>query len=469
MLSRGFSILFNVLMRWLPRGGRRALLELAQMPQGRRLVRGAVASLVMTAVSIVFGVASSVLLGRSLGPSGYGLYSLAMLLIGTVTGPIWYGMATLLTRETGRILAAGTRGDMGDLLRRSYGLALLIAALLTVAAVAVLLTFGPQLGAEQFATGMVALPLIVLSIMMPLNSTLLRGLGGLVRSQFCDLTLRPLLAIAVLLALWEGSGAGLRAGQGLFAQELAIVGASALSGFWLLRGWQELPVRSRRNAPPFVSGFLPRNLIAFCAFAAAGALYSSIDSLLLGALKGNSELGVYRVALIAVQLISGFIQAINTIVLPTIARLHAEGDRVRLQRLLTLTSRAMWLLSAAPVLVLVVFGGDVLAFGFGPAYAAGAPALAIVSAGLLVSGLAGPVGSVFNMTGRESVALAGILAAALVNALLCLLLIPPLGITGAAISATTGAVCLNAFLTRLEPGLTGVSSAVFPRRRPPAL
>ena len=427
-------------MRWLPASGQRALLDLAAMPLGKRLVRGAAASLVMTAASIMLGIASSVLLGRTLGPRHYGLYSLALLLIGLTTVPFFYGITMLLTRETGKVMASGNRADMTGLLRWSYWVSALAALGVTVMAGALLWTLRGRLDPDFAKTGLLALPMIGLSILMPLNSTVLRGLGGLVRSQFCDLALRP--ALALLFVLIIASQHTLGASSALIAQILAVAVTVTLSGWWLFLAWREMPQARKAGEPPALTPFRLKGLMTFSAVAAVTSFYGSIDSLLLGAIGGTASLGIC------------------TIVVPSIARLWAEGDRAKLQRLLTITSRATLALALPLGLVLILAGRPLLLFGFGDEFAAGAPALAICAAGQVLSATMGPVFNVYNMTGHEQTALRCMLAGAAINAGLCLVLIAPLGPTGAALAATAGNLVTTGLMARNERRLTGVTSSI---------
>ena len=449
-------------MRWLPPSGRRALLDLAAMPLGQRLVRGAAASLILTAASMLFGIASSVLLGRTLGPQHYGLYSLALLLIGITTVPFFYGMTMLLTRETGKVMASGSRADMTGLLRWSYSVSALVALAGTVIAGGLLWTFRGRLDPDAAKTSLLALPMLGLSILMPLNSTLLRGLGGLVRAQFCDLALRPGLALVFVLVI--ASQHPLGASSALIAQILAMTAAVTLSGAWLFLAWQELPQVRKPGTAPLLARLRLSSLLTFSAVAAVTSFYNSIDSVLLGTLAGTAPLGIYRIALVAVQLISALTMAITTIVVPSIARLWAEGDRAKLQRLLTMTSRAALALILPLCLVLIVAARPLLRFGFGDDFAAGAPALAICAAGQLVTAMMGPVLNVYNMTGHEQTALRFVLVGAAANTILSLALIPQFGPTGAALAATAGSLIASGLMSYNVRRLTGLSSSVLGTR-----
>ena len=432
------------------------------MPLGRRLVRGAAASVLMTIISMLLSVANSVLLGRMLGPGGYGIYSFALLAVGVLTSPFWYGMSTLLTRETGQIMAAGTRRDMAALLRWSYGLIVCVAVAEIVAGALLLRALADRLGTTWSGVGAVMLPLIILLIVMQLNATVLRAVGGLVRSQFCDLILRPGLVLVILMGTLVVLGSSsITARAGLVAQGFAVAIASCVSAIWIGRGWRDVPLERPPQAVSAPLGNRWPSLMTFLAFGTGLTLYSSIDSLLLSALDGHAALGVYRIALVATQMIAGFIAAINTITLPSISRLHAEGDRGRLQRLVTWSARVTLALVAVPVLVLTVLATPLLRFGFGDAFAVGGPALAITALSQLAATAAGPATSVLNFGGHEQAALYCLLIGAITNGLLCLAFIPSFGITGAALAAAAGTIVMNALLSWTTHRLTGLNCTAF--------
>ena len=454
------------LPKWLQARWRRLALELATMPLGRRVIRGAAASLVMTAASMLLGVTNSVLLGRSLGPEQFGLYSFVLIVVGLVTVPFWYGMSVLLTRETARMAASGTRGQMGDLLGWSFGWAARAIVAVTALAAVMLWLLSGWLGPGRTAVCLVGLPFIALSIVQPLNSSLLRGLGGLVRSQFADLVARPaMVLLGLLLVLGIFGRHFMTAQSGLAISMLAMLIGTGLSGYWLIVTWQTMRLAARRGAEPYLPSYRFRNLLAFSAVAVLSALYGSIDTLMLDRLDGDAALGVYRIAMTALQLVNSLVAAINTITQPSVASLHIAGDQGRLQRLLTANSRATLALVAVPAAVLILFGAPLLRVVFGEAFVAGAPALAIGAAGQLVTVLAGPVWNVLSMTGHERSALRFLLIATVSNFALCALLIPAFGMTGAAIGTAAGNIVFVSLMSFNERRLAGVTSSVFGVRR----
>ena len=85
-------------------------------------------------------------------------------------------------------------------------------------------------------------------------------------------------------------------------------------------------------------------------------------------------------------------------------------------------------------LVMLVFAPTVLELLFGSGFAQGASALRILSATMLVATACGPIDVVLLMSGRSMLSLANLVIALILNIGLNLLLVPRIGISGAAIA-----------------------------------
>ena len=101
-----------------------------------------------------------------------------------------------------------------------------------------------------------------------------------------------------------------------------------------------------------------------------------------------------------------------------------------------------------------------LTFVFGAAYAQGATALAVLCFGQLLNAAVGPVGVLLNMSGHERDTLIGVSMASGANVILNLLLIPFLGLLGAAIASAATLAIWNMLLMRQVKNRLGVVSAV---------
>jgi O-antigen/teichoic acid export membrane protein len=103
---------------------------------------------------------------------------------------------------------------------------------------------------------------------------------------------------------------------------------------------------------------------------------------------------------------------------------------------------------------------------FGPEFAAGYGALVILSLGRVFGAAMGSAGLLLAMSGHERDFLAATFAGAGLNLLLDWLLIPRLGLNGAAWASVAGLVAMNGLAALRAWQLLGIgSTAVGPRHR----
>ena len=105
-----------------------------------------------------------------------------------------------------------------------------------------------------------------------------------------------------------------------------------------------------------------------------------------------------------------------------------------------------------------LFPETVLGFLFGSNYAPAANALRVLSLGFIISNLLGPNRATLIVMGKSQFTMWTTLAAAVLNIGLNIVLIPPLGIEGAAIASTMALVAINLIvswkiysLARIQP------------------
>ncbi|MEX1083743.1 MAG: lipopolysaccharide biosynthesis protein, partial [Xanthobacteraceae bacterium] len=184
--------------------------------------------------------------------------------------------------------------------------------------------------------------------------------------------------------------------------------------------------------------------------------YSSV--LLLQLFQPPHEIAVYYAAEKTLALVAFVHFAVTQTTAHKFSQYHVAGDREKLSAALTHAIKlTFWPSLAATILVLAA--GVPLLWLFGRDFVAGYPLMFIFAVGLLARAAVGPLAAFLNMIGEQR-ACAGIYAAAFTaNIVLCLVLIPSLGIAGAAISISAALVIESAalfFLTKQRIGLHGL-------------
>jgi O-antigen/teichoic acid export membrane protein len=221
-------------------------------------------------------------------------------------------------------------------------------------------------------------------------------------------------------------------------------GASAAVG---ASGTGELPVGGDGVARPgaFWRFTGPRALTGIAQIA-----LQRLDIILVAALLGPAEAAVYTAAtrfLVLGQLVG---QAFSQAVQPMIGAALARQDVPAANRLYR-TATCWLVLIAWPVYLTFALLAPVILRLFGPEYDRGATVVVVLTLVMLVATGCGMVDTVLNMAGRTTWNLGNVLLALAVNVVLNLLLIPRLGIEGAAI-AWAAAILTNNLLPLAQIG-----------------
>jgi len=175
-----------------------------------------------------------------------------------------------------------------------------------------------------------------------------------------------------------------------------------------------------------------------------------LDVILVAALAGPVQAAVYTAAtrFLVVGQLGG--TAISTAVQHRFGELLAMNDRRGTNQLYQLATSWLVLLLWPVYLLCAVFSGILLTV-FGSGYGAGRPVMVLLALAMLVATAAGSVDNVLNMAGRTTWTLANAVIALLVDVVLDLLLIPHLGILGAAIG-WSAAIVVNNVLAVVQLG-----------------
>src|SRR5262249_136686 len=219
-----------------------------------------------------------------------------------------------------------------------------------------------------------------------------------------------------------------------------------------------------RHGKPNARGFwkftAPRSLASV-----AQIVIQRLDIVLVGIMKGPIDAAIYTAAtrfLVAGQLGSA---AISMAAQPQLTRLFAVRDRAGANTVYQVTTAWLILLTWPLYLLAAVFGPSVLGI-FGRNYHAGSTVMVILALAMLVATACGQVDTVLITTGRSGWSLVNGLLAMCVNIGVDVLLIPRMGITGAAVGWAAAIVVSNliplaqvATVVKVHPFGAGMAAA----------
>jgi O-antigen/teichoic acid export membrane protein len=186
------------------------------------------------------------------------------------------------------------------------------------------------------------------------------------------------------------------------------------------------------------------------------------DVLILQQFRSPEEVAVYYAAAKTLALVAFIYFSIAATTAHRFSALQAAGDRAGLAALLKQAINWTFWPSLAVTAVLLLFGRPILEL-FGPQYGAGYPLMFILAVGLLARAAIGPMERFLNMLGQQrDTALVYALAFG-ANVVLCLLLIPPFGATGAALAITAALILETVCLFLVAKRRLGFHVFVVPR------
>lgn len=409
-------------------------------------------------------LALAIVLARALEPAGYGVYSYVYALVTLLVLPAMFGLPDLVVRETARAHAADDWATMQGIWRWS-------ARVSAGAALGLMLMAGgigwimrdhfSPLELETFAWGLLLVPFLVLG---NLRGAALRGLHKVLQGQLPEFILRPALLLGFVLVLL-GISEALTPATAMASHVAAAIVAFAV-GAWLLHRCRPAALRASPPPPHYESSAWIRSALPLAIISGTRIVNEHTDVIMLGWFTTSEEVGIYRVVAQSASLVAIGLIAINLLVAPQIVRLHARADVDALQRLVTISANAIFLISVLPALLFLFWGDELLRLVFGEPYAAGYGALAILAIGQIGNAAFGSVSLLLNMTGHERETARGVAIAAALNILLNFALIPIFGMNGAAVATAASLVLWNALLWHAVRRKLSINSCVLPINRP---
>lgn len=416
------------------------------------LAHGALTTLIGRVTGRAINYVVVIVIGRLLGPAQYGLYGIGLTIMALG------GLAATLGLEHG-VIRYGMRYRRSDperlkgVIFEALGVTVVVGAL----AGALLFALAPWIAGEffdkpdlapvlkGFSLGILFYPVLRVAAS---STRITQRMRYYVLSEELSAPASFIVLFFLLYAL----------GWGLMAAVIGNVAstgvAAAIAMVLLVRLFPALHEGARPVYMPL------RELISFSVPTAASGMMALIamwlDRLMVGYYLTEAETGVYLASSQISFLFTILLISFNSIFSPMIADLYHHGQSRRLDELFKVSTRWGFYLGVPVFLVIALVPERLLTFIFDARYAHGAWPMVILSIGQMANLATGAVGFLLVMSGREKRWMLASGVALGANFVLNLLLIPRLGLEGAAV-ATAITVCglftVGLFLVRRSMGL----------------
>jgi O-antigen/teichoic acid export membrane protein len=404
------------------------------------LARGSALNLAGAVISGVAGLALVVVATRALGLAEAGRFftvTSVFLVLQTVAR---LGADVGLVYFVARFRALEQEDRIGACLRAAFGPVVLAAALLGLLLAALAGPFARW--AVDGDSGGVVTMLRVLAVLLPLAAAydlllaVSRGYSRMRPTVVLEKIGRPSAQLVAMIAIAVAGGGPVALAVAWVAPYLPFA-VLAVRDLRRSVPAQHLVRRSESFLAPFWRFTAPR-AVASC----AQILLQRLDIVIVAAIRGPADAAIYAAAtrfLVAGQLGN---QAISTAVQPRLSALLALRDLVTAGRLYQ-TSTA-WLIAVSwPIFGLAAAFAPWILGIFGDEYTEGASVVLILSLAMTVATACGVVSIVLIMAGKTVWNLWNTLLALVLNVGLDLLLVPSLGIVGAAIGWAVALLAAN--------------------------
>ena len=387
--------------------------------------------------ALFLGIGSTILLSRLFGPAGLGRFRLGSVVVQLVTAFCVLGLDRALLRY---VPILETRGENARrlLIQGSsvvFGISLALSAVLLLAA--------PVLAKSYFRSPEMTDIIRLFSFQVPVLA-LFRFLSSAVtaakRFDFAS-KIGNILSPALFLFLVAALPLVLPSLKGaIVARIMAQLTAATILAIFLLQRNPKL-----RPTKPAVEGTFRSYFLLSMPLFVIGVgfqLLNQMDTIMLGHFVSEREVGIYSVAFKVSAFVLIGLEILLPIVAPLFSQFRETNDHASIEMLFRAVTK--WLCYSALLIFIyiAVFRGQLMHV-FGKGFTEGSTVLLILAAGQLVSAATGPTGVLLTMTGKQRWELGNTISTVAVNFFLNLLLIPKMGMTGAAAATALSLATIN--------------------------
>lgn len=407
-------------------------------------------SFALVVVGAVLAFGATLLSGNVAGDGAAGVFFQVIALFNIAVVGTVLGADTALVRELAARVATGQAADVVRVLKIALIPVAAVSSALALAAWLAAPALGGAAHPELTLAIRVAAPFVPLGAVMTALFGALRGLGRVRDFSLLQNVALPVLRLLLIVA-------ALVLGAGL----LPLTVAWAAPVFVVLGLAVVLTINATRSAvhrrpgravaaplPPAS----PRRFWSFASARGAAALVETclewVDVLCVGFFLGPAAAGAYGAVNRFVRLGPMLDLTARLVTSPLVSASLARGELGAAKALYAATTRVLVAAAWPFYLVLAVFA-PVLLGVFGEGFAVAAPAMSLIGVAMMLAVSAGGVQSVLLMAGHSRWQLLNKLAALAVAVLGCLVLIPLLGLVGAA-AAWAASVLLDAALATFQ-------------------
>lgn len=371
------------------------------------------------------------------------------------------GFETIGTYFAAEYRARGDGGSLRGFMFRAYGHVVVTTVLLIPLGAFALPLLGEP--GRVLATHWVPGCIIAFGMsVMLVNGPLMVGLKRPYAGFFADGVFRPIVIIAALPVAALAATPVLAFSQFIWMIAIGIAVIALIHFAYVVSVVRGIPA-----AEPTRKGEARRwwrFALPWAVIVLATDFYFDIDLLLLSGLLSREDLAVFGVCTRIFALISFAVTAVYAVIVPDMLESDVASDRVGFQRKMGDANLIAGILSVV-MLAGVAVGGPVVLMLFGPDFQVGAGPLLVLVFVLVIRSAFGPAALVLSLNDRPYRALPAVATGIATLVVANLLLVPAMGLMGAAIAAVLAQALWSASMWLIALKSAGLDVSILPRLR----
>lgn len=399
-----------------------------------------------------------IIIARYFGPEVYGLFSLALMIIGWFIAFSAFGLAEGILRYIPFYRGKGEYNKIRYVLKSS----LIILSFSSITSAIILFFLSGFISINLFHNSDLIIFLKIFSILIPLSilsSVFLAVMRAFEKISWYSFFVNILQNAARVVFLVLLIFVGLKSNAVSFSYFLGALVILVCSYFFCK--YKLSGVFGKSSLKDNVKKEIFNELVSYSWPIMFSGVVSSIfywiDSFTIGLFKTPLEVGFYNVAVpIGGGLLAIVPELFMQLFFPLITYEFSRKNHKLIKELSQQVGKWIFILNLPVFLILFLFPGTIINVLFGPKYLVAQEALRILAIGSLFSSWVVLSQNIISMVGRSKLILTNLLGASLINLILDFLLIQKYGINGVAFATTLVGIGLSLVLFLQVKSLTSI-------------
>lgn len=407
----------------------------------RKIAKGAALVFIGITMGMLLGMVGRIMVARYVTQGEYGIYSLALVVVNILVLISILGLDIGSPRQI-----AFYRGKEDESRVKGVVLSSLRIAVISSIFLSLVLAFTSELiSIKLFHSPELSTPLRVFCIAIPffvlihILTSIFRGFDRAEPNVYFQNISRNALFLLLLVAV-------ILFGLPFMGVVYAFVASMVLTCVaFAVYAIKKPPLALRGERSVSVSPVGKELLLFSLPLLAVTVLYyitAWTDTLMLGYFMAPDDIGLYNAAVPLANVLPIVLGATTFLYFPLMSQLYAKNQIEDIKRIYVALTKWIFAATLPIFLIFVLFPEATLNILFGSRYIGAASALQILSLGFFIHAILGANGSTLIVMGKTRFLMWSTLIVVIANIALNIILIPPLGIAGAAI-ATASALAMR--------------------------